>query len=112
MVHINKWMEKYNFSLQPVNDKGNNRDIIEVYPALLKVSKYSTADEPFKSILPDTVEEGTDAYNSALCAIMALANGAEDAVTELPKLIGPEKIDSEIREEGWIYYFPPEYYSL
>ena len=108
MVHINKWMDKYDFSLQPINDKENNKDIIEVYPALLKASKYSAADEPFKSMIPDSLKAGTDAYDSALCAIMALAYGAGEAAAELPTLMGPEKIDSEIKEEGWIYYFPPE----
>ena len=55
MVHLKKWMEEYDFSLPPIKDKRNNRDIIEVYPALLKASKYSAADEPFKSLIPDSV---------------------------------------------------------
>lgn len=107
MVHLNKWMEEYDFSLQPIQDKENNRDIIEVYPALLKASKYSVADEPFKSMIPDSVEEGTDAYDSALCAIMALAYRADNVLAELPKLVGPDVITGAIKEEGWIYYFPP-----
>ena len=108
IVHVNKWVEEYNFSLQPINDKKNNRDIIEVYPALLKASKYSAADEPFKSMIPASVKAGTDAYDSALCAIMALAYGAGEDLAELPELVGPDEIESEIKEEGWIYYFPPE----
>ncbi|MFN2340876.1 MAG: hypothetical protein ABR547_06365 [Halanaerobium sp.] len=107
VVHVNKWVEEYNFSLQPINDKKNNRDIIEVYPALLKASKYSAADEPFKSMIPASVKAGTDAYDSALCAIMALAYGVDD-FAELPNLVGPKIIDEEIKEEGWIYYFPPK----
>jgi predicted nuclease with RNAse H fold len=106
MVHIQKWMEEYDLSLQPIIDKENNRDIIEVYPALLKASKYSPADEPFKTLLPDSVSAGTDAYDAALCAIMALAYGAADAFAELPNLVHPKQIDEDIKEEGWIYYFP------
>ena len=108
IVHVNKWMDEYNFSLQPIKDNKSGRDIIEVYPALLKASKYSAADEPFKSMLPKSVKVGTDAYDSALCAVMAIAYGAGDQFTELPNLIGPEVIDENIKEEGWIYYFPPE----
>jgi len=108
VVHVNQWMEEYDFSLQPIQDNKNNRDIIEVYPALLKASKYSAADEPFKSMIPESVKAGTDAYDSALCAIMALAYGAGDECTQLPNLIGPEVIDEDIKEEGWIYYFPPK----
>jgi predicted nuclease with RNAse H fold len=106
IVHVNKWMEEYNFSLQPIEDRKNKRDIIEVYPALLKASKYSAADEPFKSMLPDSVKAGTDAYDSALCAIMALAYGAGDQFTELPNLVGPDAAEQDLKDEGWIYYFP------
>lgn len=106
VVHVNKWREEYNFSLQPIEDNRNNRDIIEVYPALLKASKYSAADQAFKSMIPENVKVGTDAYDSALCAIMALAYGAGDQFSELPNLIGPEVMDEDIKEEGWIYYFP------
>ena len=106
IVHVNKWMDEYNFSLQPIKDNKSGRDIIEVYPALLKASKYSAADEPFKSMLPKSVKVGTDAYDSALCAIMALTFGARDQFTELPNLVGPDAADEDLNDEGWIYYFP------
>lgn len=104
--HVNKWEKEHQFSLQPIQDNKNKRDIIEVYPALLKASKYSAADQPFKSMLPEGLKAGTDAYDSALCAIMGLAYGAGDQISKLPNLVGPEEIDQDIKEEGWIYYFP------
>lgn len=109
VVHIRKWIDEYNFSLEPVIKNSAERIIIEVYPALLKESKYAEAFEPIKSKLPQNVNKGTDAYDSALCALMGLAYDDRVEVDGLAKLVKAPQNDEEIREEGWIYHFPPEY---
>lgn len=106
IAHLNKWVAEHNFSVQPMLNKNNQRDLIEVYPALLKASKYAAAAEPFKDMIPESVKVGTDAYDSALCAIMALAYGAGSDFKKLPNLVGPEVADPKVKDEGWIYYFP------
>ena len=109
VVHIRKWMEERNFSLEPVIQNSSSKIIIEVYPALLKESKYAEAFEPIKSMLPKDINKGTDAYDSALCALMGLAYDDKVKIEGLAKLVKAPEHDEEIREEGWIYHFPPEY---
>lgn len=109
MVHVQKWMDAYGFALIPAKNTSENKKIIEVYPALLKESKFSAAYQPVRGMLPSEVNEGTDAYDAALCSLMALAYGTGGRLQELPELVGPSCITDEIKEEGWIYYFPTEF---
>jgi hypothetical protein len=91
--------------MHPMTARSSDRKmIIEAYPALVKNGKYRSALSPFRELLPDHVPIGTDAYDAALCAVMALAYGAEGAFAPLPKLVGPPEHLNSIKTEGWIYY--------
>jgi len=108
LVHIRKWMAEYDFSLEPMLKNADDKKIIEVYPALLKKSKKAEAYQPLKSMLPEGIKKGTDAYDSALCALMGLAYDNNVDVDNLAQLVMPPE-DEKIRSEGWIYHFPAGY---
>ncbi|MGL5225276.1 MAG: DUF429 domain-containing protein [Aeromonas sp.] len=83
------------------------RAVLEVYPALAKVAgKASPARPALAALLPDGVVAGTDRYDAALCALMALQYAAAGLVTPLPPLVEP---CAHMRvDEGWIYHFARE----
>ena len=80
------------------------RAVLEVYPALAKVAgKASPAREEIAASLPADVVAGTDRYDAALCALMALQYAAGGAVTSLPDLVSVPP-DFPL-DEGWVYHF-------
>jgi hypothetical protein len=84
-----------------------SRAVLEVYPALAKVAgKASPACPELAALLPDDLVVGTDRYDAALCALMALQYAAGGKVVQLPVLVLPP---SEMaRDEGWVYHFARE----
>ena len=80
------------------------RAVLEVYPALAKVAgKASPARAEIAASLPADVVAGTDRYDAALCALMALQYAAGGAVTSLPDLVSvPPDVPLD---EGWVYHF-------
>jgi len=105
LVHVRRWINQYGFTHQPSDEDGHN-NIYEVYPALVKKRGSSTAQPEFAELLPKKVTPGTDAYDAALCSIMALGAESGDAIPAVPKLVGPSENNEHRREEGWIYHPP------
>ncbi len=82
------------------------RALLEVYPALAKQGGRASCARPeIHLLLPKTLQPGTDQYDAALCALMALQYAAGDKVKALPPLQGPPA-DFPL-DEGWIYHFVP-----
>ncbi len=106
ITHLQLW-ENSGYSIHPRNRSEHDRKvIIEVYPALVKNSRTSDAREPIKGLLPDNLPPGTDAYDAAICAIMAVAYGARGRFGKLPEMVEPPGGSQAVMLEGWIYHFP------
>ncbi|MGL4716434.1 MAG: DUF429 domain-containing protein, partial [Aeromonas sp.] len=90
--------------LVPKVQEQASRAVLEVYPALTKVAgKASPARPALAALLPAEVLVGTDRYDAALCALMALQYAADGKVAALPKLVSPP--GEMARDEGWVYHF-------
>jgi len=102
--HARRWSEENGLRIAPFQEvSGGDSVIIEVYPALEK-SREGRACQAIADLIPEGVELGTDAYDAAICAVLALAYAADGMVEGLPRLCGPQTDDPVIEEEGWIYY--------
>ena len=53
--------------------------------------------------LPADVTAGTDRYDAAICALMALQYAAKGSVSLLPALVAPPA--EMALDEGWVYHF-------
>lgn len=106
MLHMKKWEKENGFKTYPfsASTPSDHRVMIEVYPALLKASKYAEAINGIKPYLPK-IEPGTDAYDACLCALYAIAFGTNGIF--FPTLEHPP-VHEQVREEGWIYSFSKE----
>lgn len=105
MMHARHW-EIEGFKTLPFTEinETDRRHMIEVYPALVKEKRFEEAHNDLKRFFPEDAVPGTDAYDACICALYAVAFGSEGKV--LPELAGPPMgKESEIKEEGWIYYF-------
>lgn len=92
--------------LVPRQVREAKRAVLEVYPALAKVGGKASAVRPaLQPHLPASLIPGTDPYDAALCALMALQYAADGAVGALPPLLAPPA-DFPL-DEGWIYHFVP-----
>lgn len=90
--------------LVPRQQPHADRAVLEVYPALAKVAgKASPARAEIVASLPPDVVAGTDRYDAALCALMALQYAAGGAVVSLPDLVSAPS-DFPL-DEGWVYHF-------
>ncbi|PJG60498.1 DUF429 domain-containing protein [Aeromonas cavernicola] len=90
--------------LVPKQVPQSDRAVLEVYPALAKVAGKASAVRPeLTALLPEAVEVGTDRYDAAICALLALQYAAGGAVSCLPPLVAPPA--GMARDEGWIYHF-------
>jgi|GEM_PF-636555 len=137
ITHMLQWEKNCGFKAHPFSGEhivDDDRIIIEVYPALIKgevhpLIKGKVHREPmwedFLNKIPELAFESIkykdkskeiskDAYDAALCAIMAVAYGLDlekDAgrIKDHPmglKAVKPKGLsETEKREEGWIYYF-------
>ncbi len=90
--------------LVPKVQEQASRAVLEVYPALAKVGgKASPARPELATLLPEDLLVGTDRYDAALCALMALQYAAGGKVTVLPELV--QAPNDMPRNEGWVYHF-------
>lgn len=103
ILHARKWEMENKFKTYPFREPeaSDNKIIIEVYPALLKPSRYSAAIKGISRLLPK-IEPGTDAYDACICALYAIAFGTKGTI--LPLLKDPPQLEA-IKDEGWIYFF-------
>lgn len=107
IYHIQSWCRELGYSVHPITKKPRDmKIIIEVYPALIK-DRNGKALNPVMELLPDGVIEGTDECDAAICAVFAIAYGANGKNSKLPKLIGPSnELIASSKTEGWIYHLP------
>lgn len=78
--------------------------VLEVYPALAKVGgKASAVRAELQPHLPAELATGTDRYDAAICALMALQYAAKGTVSLLPPLI--QAPADMVLDEGWVYHF-------
>ncbi|MGY3901826.1 DUF429 domain-containing protein [Aeromonas lusitana] len=90
--------------LVPTRVPETDRAVLEVYPALAKVAgKASVARSEIAAHLPADLVAGTDPYDAALCALMALQYAAKGTVSLLPPLVSAPA-DFPL-DEGWVYHF-------
>ncbi|MEJ6114491.1 DUF429 domain-containing protein [Aeromonas salmonicida] len=81
-----------------------DRAVLEVYPALAKVGgKASAVRAELQPHLPAELATGTDRYDAAICALMALQYAAKGTVSLLPPLI--QAPADMVLDEGWVYHF-------
>lgn len=103
--HLRYWKQKYRLNMDFTNLKPDLINIIETYPALSKPSKFVEAFERIDNIIPGKIKEGTDQYDAALCALMAVQFGCENGFKKLPSLVYPPEKGKIYSKEGWIYHF-------
>jgi len=98
--HIREWVINYGYIVQPSYNIGT-KNIIEVYPALIKenVEYYKR----FDGLIPYKVNRKSDAYDSSICAIMALKYYVGEDLLGIPKVFILDKFEDYV-DEGWIYY--------
>lgn len=113
--HIRSWRAQHGFLVHPMDAAADgDRSVIEVYPALVKEKregkKGESAQRWFRDLMgkiPEGVAEGTDEFDAAICATLAVCFAAQGR-GGLPKILGPEDVDgldlAAVRREGWIYY--------
>ena len=101
-------LQALGYQLVPQQQADSTRALFEAYPALMKQGYRSQApaQEYFQPLLPPQLAAGSDSYDAALCALMALAFAAHGASSLLPELV-PPPADMQ-PDEGWIYHFRPE----
>lgn len=106
--HIRYWQEKYNIYINPLKFENNMINIIETYPAMLKPGKYEKAFDKIDDLIPESIEHGTDCYDAALCALMAVQFSFDNKFDKLPSLVYPTENKEFYQKEGWIYHFDIE----
>lgn len=106
--HIRYWEKDYDLKINQNNFIKDKINIIESYPALLKPSKYEKAFKSIDKMIPEDISIGTDKYDAALCALMAVQFGCENNFKKLPKLKYPPSEKNIYQKEGWIYHFEIE----
>lgn len=97
--HVNNWIMEHGFIRQPSHENGI-KEIIEVYPALVKENGYLS--QTFDEVIPNEVKRGTDAYDSAICALMGLKYYVGAELFGTPCVF--KRVKEEYFSEGWIYY--------
>ncbi len=103
--HLRYWKQKHLINLDFTELEKNRINVIETYPALCKPSKFAKAFKELNNFIPATIKEGTDQYDAALCALMAVQFGSENKFKILPSLVLPPDSDEVYSKEGWIYHF-------
>jgi hypothetical protein len=112
MHHARRLARLHHAVVPPFDAPDDTRHtIIEVYPALSKMPKDTCCYSPIQRLLPPNSLAGTDECDACICALMALAFGANGSHRDLPLLTGPEAGTSLPPHEGWIYYPPYSWLS-
>ena len=115
IAHARAWRAR-KFALVPQDDKPRARRVIfEVYPALVKSpsrrGRNPKAQARFHRLLYPGLRSGTDEYDAAICAVLAVAFYAGGR-GGLPPLEKPPRSQSKLAaKEGWIYYVSPSWLS-
>lgn len=109
--HLRYWQKELDIEVNNLQFNKNAVNIIETYPALLKPGKYKKAFPKLHKLIPKSIKEGTDQYDAALCALMALQFGFNNGYEGLPSLVYPPQERQIYREEGWIYHFALDYFK-
>lgn len=102
-----KWCREYNFCLQPANKAGEHHTshhLIEVYPSLIKSKGFAPIYSQLIKHIPPEVKVNSDAFDAALCALLAVSYGLSGESTLLPALVFPPDDWNNENGEGWIYY--------
>ncbi len=103
-AHIRRWQQKYDFKLIPQEARDANRQIVEVYPGILKKLKSEFSGcRRFFQMLPKRITKGEHSYDAALSALQGLAVLLAGS-WELPEMKRPERIDEITATEGWIFF--------
>jgi hypothetical protein len=55
-------------------------------------------------MIPFEVESNSDAFDAAICALVALSYGLDGRCSLLPELVKPPDDWDKDNGEGWIYY--------
>ena len=100
--HVRRWATEEELRVAPFEEVGSGHVAIEVYPALSK-SRDGLAPA-LATWLPNEVTPGTDSFDAAISALIALAFAADGAIKGLPRVVHPPAELPTCREEGWIYY--------
>ncbi|MDO2949818.1 DUF429 domain-containing protein [Aeromonas simiae] len=97
-------LRSWNIPILPVQPQQEGMVAIETYPALAKPNgRRGQATSALHALLPKDVIAGSDPYDAALCALMALQHAAGGRCDALPSLVfAPPEM---LKEEGWIYHF-------
>jgi predicted nuclease with RNAse H fold len=103
-----QWCQENGYRIVPRNGEPTcSKTVIEVYPALVKtMDRWGKEDiqEELLSKIPENVPLNSDAYDAAICALLALLFKGKGQFMEKITLKGPDMDDELVREEGWIYY--------
>lgn len=102
-------LQQEDHTVVPQSAERAARAVIEVYPGLVKAGSRK-ADPAIPEVarhLPENLDEGTDRYDAAICAVVALVFLGGGAQLGLPDLVPfPHGADPE---EGWIFTLPAEF---
>jgi predicted nuclease with RNAse H fold len=118
MAYLRRWRRKDSARVLPFDkEKSGTPTIIEVYPALAKPWRKKTAHRKLRPLLrlADCGKPGSDEYDAALCALMAVGfAGASSEPDRLPQLVAPpDNFSAELlKSEGWIYYPSPSWLGI
>lgn len=105
ITHVGDWRHRHGFSVLPFDgDRHARRQIIEVYPALVKQRRSQRVVDPFSQYLGGAIEGDPHQRDARICALLALAFAADGSGTALPRLKHPPKDSGDVFQEGWIYY--------
>ncbi len=100
-----KWYREEGFKMIPQQgDKSNKHVMIEVYPALVKTMEQTFIKEEILQLIPSEVNPRSDAYDAAICSILALLLKGNGRFIENVTLQDPCIPIETAKEEGWIYY--------
>ena len=102
-------LKKEGFSLVPQDRLKANRSIIEVYPGIVKVgpTRDMPAIQPVHKHIPDSIVPGTDQYDAAICALIAVIYAGYSEQLNLTDVVDIQ--DGFDPKEGWIYGLPASY---
>lgn len=105
-ISVAQNLEKQHFMKVPQTSLQSKRAVIEVYPGLVKTGteRILPAIPELEKYIPKSLEVGTDQYDAAICALLALLFQGVGSYIDLPELVPIHEGFNSV--EGWIYTFP------
>lgn len=102
---VRRWCAEHHFLLQPsFSSRLSKREIIEVYPALIKMAQFSMIYNNMIKMIPSEVEVNSDAFDACICALVALSYGLAGRSSLFPEIVRPPDDWDNESNEGWIHY--------